>query len=108
MRTGGTAWLHASWTEWKNLFSFEVAHRAGKIEIGGLGGSYGVERLTRHDMLPEMGPPDTRSWEWPRGDASWALEMEDVVGAIDGRPARGATIDDAIAALTVVQRAYEA
>ena len=106
VRGGGTAWLHASWTEWKNLFSFEVAHSAGKVEISGLGGSYGVERLTRYDMRSQMGPPDTRSWEWPRGDDSWAAELDDVVGAIDGRPGRGATINDAIAALTVIQAAY--
>ena len=35
------AQLHASWTEWKNLFSFEVFGRIGKLEITGLGGSYG-------------------------------------------------------------------
>ncbi|MEZ5266697.1 MAG: Gfo/Idh/MocA family oxidoreductase, partial [Acidimicrobiales bacterium] len=45
-RRGGFAWLHASWTEWKNLFSFEVAWQTAKFEVIGLGGSYGVERLT--------------------------------------------------------------
>ena len=33
--------------------------------IDGLGGSYGVERLTFYRMLPEMGPPETTSWEYP-------------------------------------------
>jgi len=27
-------------------------------------------------MLPEMGPPKTTIWEFPRGDTSWNLEME--------------------------------
>ena len=27
---GGFAWLHASWTEWKNLFSFEITLRDGQ------------------------------------------------------------------------------
>jgi predicted dehydrogenase len=40
------AWLHASCTEWKNLFSFEIFGRGGKLHAEGLGGSYGVERLT--------------------------------------------------------------
>jgi predicted dehydrogenase len=106
VRTGGTAWLHASWTEWKNLFSFEIAHRRAKIEINGLGGSYGVERLTLYEMLPEMGPPDTTSWEWPREDRSWALELEDVLDAREGGAAEGASIDDAVAALTVIEQAY--
>src|SRR5258707_876323 len=39
------AFLHASWTEWKNLFSFEIFGRDGKLEVTGLGGSYGTERL---------------------------------------------------------------
>ena len=53
--TGVTAWLHASWTEWKNTFSFEIFGRDGKLQIDGLGGSYGAERLTHYRMLPELG-----------------------------------------------------
>ena len=37
----------------------------GKIEINGLGGSYGTEKVTLYKMLPEMGPPETFSWEYP-------------------------------------------
>ncbi len=43
---GQVAWLHASWTEWKIVFSFEIIGATGKLQIDGLGGSYGVERLT--------------------------------------------------------------
>ena len=64
---GQVAFLHASWTEWKNLFSFEIAGRVGKLEINGLGGSYGTERLTWYQMSPEMGPPETLAWEYPDG-----------------------------------------
>jgi predicted dehydrogenase len=76
LRTAGgqTAWLHASCSEWKNLFSFEIYGREGKLSIDGLGGSYGLERLTYYKMLPEMGPPETTAWEYPRGDDSWAFE----------------------------------
>src|SRR5262245_21335146 len=61
---GQTAWLHASCTEWKNLFCFEVFGRDGKLQIDGLGGSYGTERLSFYRMRPEMGPPDTTIWEY--------------------------------------------
>ena len=61
--TGQTAWLHASCTEWKNLFSLELYGRKAKIAIDGLGGSYGVERLSFFKMLPEMGPPETTIYE---------------------------------------------
>ena len=64
---GQVAFLHASWTEWKNLFSFEIAGRVGKLEISGLGGSYGTERLTWYKMSAEMGPPETLAWEYPDG-----------------------------------------
>ena len=30
---------------------------------------------TFYRMLPEMGPPETTIWEYPRGDHSWALEF---------------------------------
>jgi len=71
---GQTAWLHVSCSEWKNMFSFEIYGRDGKLSVEGLGGSYGTEKLTYYRMLPEMGPPETTSWEFPRADQSWALE----------------------------------
>ena len=101
------AFMHCSCTEWKNLFSFEVFGRDGKLEVQGLGGSYGVERLTHYRMLPEMGPPDTVSWDYPRGDDSWAAELaefyQDV--ALGRQPTPG--LEDAMAALRVVERIYE-
>jgi predicted dehydrogenase len=101
-----TAFLHVSCTEWKNLFSFEIYGKTGKLQIDGLGGSYGTERLTFYKMLPEMGPPDTQSWEYPRGDQSWALEFLDFLDDIRlGRePAAG--LEAAAAALRVVEEVY--
>jgi predicted dehydrogenase len=101
------AFMHCSCSEWKNLFSFEVFGRDGKLEVQGLGGSYGVERLTYYRMLPEMGPPETTSWEYPRGDNSWAAELADFYQdvALGRQPAPG--LADAMAALRVVERIYE-
>jgi len=73
-KAGQTAWLHVSCTEWKNMFSFEIYGRDGKLSIDGLGGSYGTERLTHYRMLPQMGPPETTNWEFAGGDQSWAAE----------------------------------
>jgi predicted dehydrogenase len=104
--TQQVAFLHASCTEWKNLFSWELCGRAGKLQIDGLGGSYGVERLTWYRMLPQMGPPETTSWEYPMADNSWAVEMAEFIEDVrQGRePAVG--LRDAIAALRVVSRIY--
>ena len=103
---GQVAWLHASWTEWKNLFSFEVFGRQGKLQVDGLGGSYGVERLTHHRMRPEMGPPDTVGWDYPGDDASWREEYASFLQAASGGATANATLEDAAAALAIVEDAY--
>jgi predicted dehydrogenase len=74
--TGLVAQLQVTWTEWKNLFSFEIVGRDAKLQIDGLGGSYGVERLAFYKMKPEMGPPDTTIWEYPGPDISWTAQWE--------------------------------
>src|SRR5260221_6791575 len=76
---GKTAWLHVSCTEWKNLFSFELYFRHAKLHVEGLGGSYGLERLTYYKMLPEMGPPETIIYEFPHGYDSWAIELDEFI-----------------------------
>jgi predicted dehydrogenase len=103
---GQVAWLHASCTEWKNLFCFEIFGRHGKLQIDGLGGSYGVERLTHYRMLPQMGPPETTSWEYPGEDSSWRLEFAHFRECVEQRRSPSGTLDDALAALEVVQQAY--
>ncbi len=103
-----TAFLHVSCTEWKNLFSLEIYGKQAKLHIEGLGGSYGVERLTYYQMLPQMGPPDTTSWEYPRGDQSWALEFEEFLEDIRLGREPAANLRDAHAALTIVEKIYAA
>lgn len=105
-KKGQTASLHASCTEWKNLFSFEIYGRIGKLHIEGLGGSYGLERLTWYRMLPQMGPPETKAWEFPRGDDSWEMEMKDF--ALDIRLRRNPRpgLKDTLEALRIVDTIY--
>jgi predicted dehydrogenase len=100
------AFLHASSTEWKNLFSMEIYGRNAKLEISGLGGSYGVERLAYYKMLPEMGPPETTTWEYPMGDDSWVIEMQEFYEDIrlDRRPSAG--LDDAYQVLKIIENIY--
>ena len=103
---GQVAFLHASWTEWKNLFSFEMAGRVGKLEISGLGGSYGTERLTWYKMSRAMGPPETFAWEYPMADDSWHAEnaafLEDI--RLGRQPDPG--IRDAQATLRIIETVY--
>lgn len=99
-----TAFLHASCTEWKNLFSFEIHGKKAKLEIQGLGGSYGVERLSYYKMLPNMGPPETYIWEYPMGDDSWQLEFSALIEDIKHRRQASPGLKDAHAALTIVEK----
>jgi predicted dehydrogenase len=101
-----TAFLHASCTEWKNLFSMEIYGKLGKLDLNGLGGSYGLEKITWYRMLPEMGPPETTAWEYPMGDDSWAVEIAEFFDDIrlDRTPAAG--LADAQAALKIVKAIY--
>ncbi len=101
------AFLHASCTEWKNLFSFEIYGRTGKIDIQGLGGSYGVERLTYYKMLPEMGPPETTSWEYPMEDNSWSVELTEFLDDIAQNRQPAAGLKEAYAALDIVEKIYK-
>jgi predicted dehydrogenase len=98
--------LHVSCTEWKNLFSMEIYGKDGKLELSGLGGSYGLEKLTHYKMLPQMGPPETTSWEYPMADNSWAAEMEEFYRDIELNREPSAGIPDAYEALKIIEKIY--
>lgn len=99
-----TAFLHVSCTEWKNTFSFEIYGKKAKLHLEGLGGSYGLERITFYKMLPQMGPPDTTIWEFPRGDNSWALEFAEFLEDIRLHREPSASLHDALNALVIVEK----
>ena len=101
-----TAWLHASCTEWKNLFSLEIYGREGKLHIEGLGGSYGIEQLRYYKMLPQMGPPETTIWEYSGPDASWRQEFEAFAAAVQRGDESLVPLKDAQAVLRIVGRIY--
>jgi predicted dehydrogenase len=103
---GQVAWLHASCTEWKNLFSFEVFGRTGKLQVDGLGGSYGVETLTVYRMRPEMGPPDTEVVTYTAPAASWREVYPRLLACIREGVPPVASLDDAAAALAIVHEVY--
>jgi predicted dehydrogenase len=101
------AFLHASCTEWKNLFSMEIYGKEGKVDLSGLGGSYGLEKLTHYRMLPQMGPPETTSWEYPMADDSWALEMAEFYEDIHQNREPAAGLNDAYQSLKIIDQIYK-
>lgn len=86
------AFMHTSWTQWKNIFSFEVFGEAGYIIVDGLGGSYGPETLKigkrpRTQSLDlrvsyEGGAPEEETIIFDGPDVSWELEWKEFIFAI--------------------------
>ncbi|MBV8030971.1 MAG: Gfo/Idh/MocA family oxidoreductase [Betaproteobacteria bacterium] len=103
---GQAAFLHVSCTEWKNLFSLELYGKKGKLQVDGLGGSYGVERLAHYAMRPEMGPPETTIWEYPMADRSWAVEFSTFLEDIRLGREPDAGLESARRALEIVEAVY--
>jgi predicted dehydrogenase len=73
---------HVSWTNWKNIFSFEIFGDRGYAKIDGLGGNYGKERMEVGYRNAEGGVPDIESYEFPDEDNSWDLEWKEFKQAI--------------------------
>lgn len=105
--TGQIATIHTSWTQWKNLFRFEVFGQKGYLMVEGLGGSYGVERLTLGIRRPESGPPEQEVWEFPGPDISWQMEWAEFKAAISkpGQPLGSG--HDGYQAARVIDAIYE-
>jgi len=105
-RDGVVAQLHVSMTQWKNLFSFEVAGETGSLIVEGLGGSYGEERLVRVWRRMEGGVPTVEEARFPGPDESWSREWEEFVAAIEsGTPLQGG-VEDGLAAMRMVDALY--
>ena len=101
------AFFHVSCTEWKNTFSMEIYGRLGKIELSGLGGSYGVERISHYQMSKEMGPPLTEIWEYPMKDNSWDLELEEFIDEIKADKLPSSNIYDALECHKIIEKIYK-
>jgi len=65
-----------------------------------------VERLYHYQMRPEMGPPDTVIYEYPGADASWQREWLDFSAAVQSGGVVSGGLEDALAALRVVDAIY--
>lgn len=77
-----TAQFHVSWTNWKNIFSFELFGSLGYLKIEGLGGNYGPETLEHGKRNPQGGKPEIAFFEFPPDDISWNREWLEFKSAI--------------------------
>ena len=56
---------------------FEIFGQFGKIEINGLGKSYGEEKLILYKMSKKMGKPAKKDFKFSKKDNSWRKELEE-------------------------------
>jgi predicted dehydrogenase len=103
---GVVASLHTSWTQWKNLFSFEVFGKNGSLSIEGLGGSYGTERLVVAVRNPAGGVAFMKEETFGGPDLSWELEWRDFVNAVTERTAYWGAPEDGVAAMSMIDALY--
>jgi len=84
MRTnkGQIASFHASWAEWKNLFSLEILGDDGYAAVRGLGGSYGTEILCFAKRTHAREPFSEQRIEFRGEDVSLREEWQELLNAV--------------------------
>ena len=102
------AQCHVSWTNWKNIFSFEIFGENGYIKISGLGGSYGRETLEVGYRQLKGGVPKIEMFEFPQNDNSWSLEWHDFKDAIISNREPNGSGEDGYLANKIVDAIYKA
>jgi len=101
------AFLHASWTEWKNKFSFEIFGKKGKLNINGKGGSYGTEKLTFYKMSKKMIKPSIKKWHFNAKDVSWKNEINELYEDIKYNRKPNCNLNDAYQSLKIINQIYK-
>ena len=98
------AFLHCSCTEWKNKFSLEIFGKKGKIEISGLGGSYGKESLTLYKMKKSMGIPSKKIWKFQNNkDNSWKQEINTFFSEIKNNKKSSCGLEEAYENMKIIE-----
>ncbi len=83
--SGKVAHLHATWTQWKNRFTFEIYGNKGAIEVNGLGKSYGEETLRLLKRYKLGVAPKVTEKVFKGNDTSWEYEWKDFINSISSK-----------------------
>ena len=81
--------------------------KTAKIQIDGLGRSYGKEKLILYKMKPEMGPPDMEEFFFPEEDLSWKKENDVFFEKIKNRDYSPTSLNDAMHVLKTIEKIYK-
>ncbi len=104
-KEGVIASIHASLTQWINLFEFEIYCEKGSLTVTGLGESYGVEKLiiSKHNGVK---PFSYKTIEFRGHDKSWKNEWEEFTRAIEKRIEPNGNARDGYKAMEIVNAVY--
>jgi predicted dehydrogenase len=105
---GRVASLHASWTNWKNVFSFEVFGEKGFLSVSGLGGHYGVERLCWGDRHTIGAKPEEHWFDYDGPDRSLEEEWKDFLDCIATGRQPSSSGEESMRTLQLAEAIYQA
>lgn len=100
--------LHVSWTQWNNIFSFEVFGDEGYAIMEGLGGAYGPEKVIYGKKAPpDKWPPEEKVTIFHDTQISWEKEWEDFTASIKNNSNPSGSGLDGLEALKLVFKIYD-
>lgn len=104
--SGKVAQVHASWTQWKNKFTFEIYGTKGAIEIEGLGGSYGTETIRIYKRLKAGEVPLVKEKKYKAQDNSWKKEWLDFLTSVDKKIQPMSSHKESLEVMKIIDKIY--
>lgn len=100
--------MHVSWTQWNNLFSFEIFGNDGYVIMEGLGGAYGQEKVVLGKKAPpDKWPPEEKVMTFDNTSICWETEWKDFVISIKNGQIPCGSGEDGLEALKLVFKIYD-
>jgi predicted dehydrogenase len=100
--------LHVSWTQWNNIFSFEIFGDNGYAILEGLGGAYGTEKLVLGKKAPpDKWPPEENVTIFDHPEICWNDEWNDFTSSIKNNTVPCGSGIDGLEALHLVFQIYD-
>lgn len=107
---GRLAMLHASWSQWRKLFRYELFGSHGYMIVEGLGGQYGTERLIVGPRAEGREAPQEVITEFPftpgTPDVALTTSWDEFVRSVEHGQSVGVTAADGVATLKIIEAAY--
>ena len=108
-KKGRVASLHASWSDWRPIFSFEIFGTNGYLVVEGLGKKYGGREklyIARRSASFGVGKEEVIEFD-NNADNSLQRELAEFIAAVREKREPAPSVKDALAALKIVENVYQ-